>query len=273
VLLIGNSASGKDLSADLVGSALEPVYQSWRSKSRWDGDEPPEGIAWKPVITEFLPSGRIVFADDTYLDDVDSIIYATGYLPSYPFWNSKKNGRHLWDYKANKLIKTYLHTFFQDFKSLAIVGTPRVLTFRSFEYQAIALARLYSGRNKAELPDLEVQQKWEKEREIERREQGKKFHDIEWETGETEAWLGEFFKIAGLGTLRGEGRIPPVLGGKLRWAIEHLRKYPEPGKGGGDGNKDIDEKGLGEGRDDEEIPGTEWVVVERQSKKDLLHFI
>ena len=26
------------------------------------------------------------------------------------------------------------------------------------------------------------------------------------------------------------GRCPPVLGDETRWAIEHLRKYSEPGK-------------------------------------------
>ncbi len=230
VLVIGNSASGHDATAELVSTAHHPVYQSRRSKSRWDGDEPPSGIAWKPVISEFLPDGRILFEDGTYLDDVDKIFYCTGYKASFPFWNSKANGRPLWDYEGNKLIKGYWHTFFQDFSTLAIVGLPRVLTFRSFEYQAIALARLYSGRNKVPLPPLEVQEKWESEREERRRSEHKKFHDIEWETGETKEWLGRFFEIAGLGTLLGEGRVPPVLGKDLVWAIEHLKKYPEPGK-------------------------------------------
>lgn len=264
VLTIGNSASGHDLTNDLISSATLPVYQSRRSASRWDGNEPPAGIAWKPIIKEFLPSGRIIFEDGTYLDDIDTIIYCTGYKASFPFWNVKNNGREIWDYEKNKLIKSYIHTFFHDFKTLGIVGIPRVLTFRSFEYQAIALARLFSGREAKDLPDLRIQEKWERDREERVKRDGKKFHDIEWETGETVGWLGELYGTAGLGLLTGEGRVPPVLDEEVRWAIEHLRKYPEPGKDGEEGSKKTRESSV-DGNDD-------WVLVEKK-KKDLLAFI
>ncbi|PVH71578.1 FAD/NAD(P)-binding domain-containing protein [Cadophora sp. DSE1049] len=268
VLTIGNSASSHDLTNDLLLEASLPVYQSRRSASRWDGDEPPPGIAWKPIIKEFLPSGRILFEDDTYLDDIDTVIYCTGYKASFPFWNVKNNGREIWDYEKNKLVKSYIHTFFHDFKTLGIVGIPRVLTFRSFEYQAIALARLFSGRQAKDLPGLEEQAKWEKGREERVKRDGKKFHDIEWETGETLGWLGQLYGIAGLALLTGEGRVPPVLGEEVRWAIEHLRKYPEPGK---DSEKGSEETGKHEG-DDRLGAESDWVLVERK-KKDLLAFI
>lgn len=262
VLTIGNSASGHDVTADLVPTAHLPVYQSRHSISRWDGPEPPHGIEWKPVIKEFLPSGRIVFEDDTYLDDIDTVIYCTGYKPSYPFWNVKNNGREIWDYKKNKLIKTYLHTFFHDFSTLAIVGMPRVLTFRSFEYQAIALARLFSEREAVKLPDLKEQERWEREREQKIEKDGGKYHDIQWESGETLDWLGSLYRIAGLGLLTGEGRVPPVLKDEVRWAIEHVRKYPEPGK-----ETEVFRE-LGEEQNEDA-----WVMVERGPRKDLLAFI
>ncbi|ORY61559.1 uncharacterized protein BCR38DRAFT_348044 [Pseudomassariella vexata] len=270
VLIIGNSASGHDISNELVTTASHPVYQSIRSKSIWDGDEPPAGIVWKPVIKEFLLDGRIMFKDGTYLDSVDTVIYCTGYKPSYPFWNIEANGRPLWDYEAGKMIKTYWHTFFQDFPTLAIVGAPRVLTFRSFEYQAIALARLFAGRHSVSLPPIEEQKKWEKEREQRTKREGLKFHDIEWETGETMEWLRGLFQIAGLGTLRGEGRIPPFLGEDMIWAIEHIKKYPEPGNGRNNAGKGKDRKGQ-EGVE-VETEEEDWVLVERK-RKDLLAFI
>ena len=264
VLVIGNSASGHDVTQDLLKTAKLPVLQSRRSKSRWDGPAPPEGIAWKPIIVEFQDNGRIVFEDGSTLeaDEVDTVIYSTGYRPSYPFWNSKINGSELWDYEKNKLHNSYLHTFFYNFPTLAIVGLPRVLTFRSFEYQAIALARLWSKRNSRDLPSVGEQRKWEKVREGEGR---KKFHDVEWETGETLGWLEEFYRIAGLGDLQGNGRNPPRLGEDVRWAIEHLRKYPEP-------DRETSGWAVDEGRIGTE---NEWVVVERtaERKKDLLHFI
>ncbi|KAK3335626.1 hypothetical protein B0T19DRAFT_407004 [Cercophora scortea] len=262
VLIIGNSASGHDVTAELVSTAQLPVYQSRRSASRWDGDSPPPGIAWKPVIKEFQLDGRIVFEDGTHLDDVDTVIYCTGYLPSFPYWNTQANGRPLYDYKAGRLLKGYWHTFFQDFQTLAVVGFPRTLTFRSFEYQAIALARLWSGRNTLPLPPVEEQEKWERERVEKIEREGGKFHDIPWDEGETLGWIDGLFRIAGLGTLKGEGRVPPAIGEDVIWALEHLRKYPEPGKGEGD-------KKDGEGR---EVEADGWVVLGRK-KKDSLAFI
>lgn len=237
VLVIGNSASGHDISLDLIPAAKLPVYQSRRSVSRFDGDKPPPGIEWKPIITEFQPGGRIFFDDGTHLDDIDTVIYCTGYLPSYPFWNSANNhGRPFWDYEKRKLAKTFQHTFFQDFATLAVVGVPRTLTFRSFEYQAIAIARLWAGRAARQLPSVREMEEWETDREG--LTKGKKFHDIDWDGGETVGYLTFFYELAGLAGLLGDGRNPPRLSKELRWALKHLKKYPEPGRGDGDDGSD-----------------------------------
>ncbi|KAI4599007.1 hypothetical protein KJ359_002424 [Pestalotiopsis sp. 9143b] len=272
VLVIGNSASGHDITSELLKAARLPVYQSRRSKSRWDGRDPPFGIAWKPIISEYQLDGRIIFEDGTFLNDVDKIIYCTGYRASFPFWNSKANGRPLWDYGANKLINTYWHTFFQDFKTLAIVGIPRVLSFRSWEYQGIALARLFSNRNAAALPSIEQQRKWELERYEETKREQRPFHGINWDEGETQEWLNGLFQIAGLGTLQGDGRIPPVLSKELVWALEHIKKYPEPEADDGAHGQvtgSAMQSDLLEGQHED---GSDWVVVP-ESRKDLLAFI
>ncbi|KAF4966451.1 hypothetical protein FZEAL_10658 [Fusarium zealandicum] len=258
ILVIGNSTSGHDITNELISSASLPVYQSRRSRSRWDGEGPPPGVEWKPVVKEYRSDGTILLDDDTVLRNIDTIIYCTGYQPSFPFWNTKVNGRPLWDYQSNKLVKSYWHTFFQDFSTLAIVGVPRVLTFRSFEYQAVALARIFSGRNAAPLPSLREQEKWEQDRETECNRERRKFHDIRWETGETIGWVEGLFQIAGLGTLAGEGRIPPALTKEIIWAIEHLKKYPDPRE------EESTETGG--------VESDNWVVLERP-RKDLLAFI
>lgn len=228
MLVIGNSASGHDVSSECVGIAKGPVYVSRRSRSRWDGDQPPVGMVWKPVITEYRSDGRIVFDDGTWLDDIDVVIYCTGYKASFPFWNEKTNGSPLWDYRLNKLRDCYWHTFLHSFPTVGVIGVPRTLTFRSFEYQAVAMARLWSGRNALPLPPLTERLAWENDR-IERcLREHKKFHDIPWDDGETKMYLDFLFRFAGLGTLHGEGRLPPPLGPDLIWAIEHIKKYPEP---------------------------------------------
>lgn len=271
--MIGNSASGHDLAAELVTSARLPVYQSRRSASWWEGPLPPSGQVWKPIITEFISegphAGRIVFEDDTYLDDIDTVIYCTGYKASFPFWNARQNGCNMYNYENNKLEKTYLHTFFHNFpRSLGIVGMPRVLTFRSFEYQAIALARVFAGRDNGRLPNAEAMVRWESETwEL----KGKNFHYIDWESGETERWLGELFDIAGLGLLSGEGRTPPRLSEELRWAVENIKKYPKY-EGRCDAERELVSADVGS-------EGCEWVVVDltevegKGTRKDLLAFI
>ena len=200
-------------------------------------------------VSEYKADGTAIFSDNTTLH-VDKIIYCTGYKPSYPFWDAGAHGRPLYDYDADMLLHNYQHTFIDDFPTLGFVGLPRVLTFRSFEYQAIALARLWSCRNAWSLPPGRERQKWRQERLRLCVAQRRKFHQIEWEGGETMEWFRTLFSMAGLPLLEGPGRHPPVLDEDTRWAIEHVRKYPEPGK------------------DEEEG----WELVERV-EKDLLHFL
>lgn len=72
-------------------------------------------------------------------------------------------------------------------------------------------------------------------------------------------WLRFLFELSGLPILEGSGRYLPILGEETRWAIEHVRKYPEPGQ-----MKD---------ETDEEMDG-EWTVIKSaQPSKDRLHFI
>lgn len=110
---------------------------------------------------------------------------------------------------------------------------------------------------------------WEEDREKDIGERRKKFHDIEWETGETLRWLGGLYEIAGLPLLTGEGRVPPVLGQEVRWAIENVKKYPD--------HREVGNivKSLVECLDAEEPASRneEWVIVERHREKDLLAFI
>ena len=249
------------MTTGLVGHATPPVYQSRRSVSRWDGDEPPAGIAWKPIISEYLPNGDIVFEGGSVLSDVDTIIYSTGYRISFPFWNAKANGGEIWDYDKNKLIGSYQHTFFSKYPTLGIIGVPRVLTFRSFEYQAIALARVYSGRGARGLPSSKEQKQWGDDRwDLVSREK-RKFHDIMWDNGETMEWLRWLFELAGLPELEGRGRCPPVLNDETRWAIEHLRKYPE--------HQPQPRLGIEKEEDDDD----EWEHISRSENRDSLYFI
>jgi hypothetical protein len=263
VLVIGNSASGHDITTLLLnsGNLKLPLYQSRRTPSRWDGSKPPKGTEWKPIIGEYNSStGDIIFTDGTILSNIDHIIYCTGYKPSFPFWNEKANGGPLYDYDEGRLLGNFQHTFSRAFpQTLGIVGLPRVLTFRAFEYQAVALARLFAGRNKFSLPSASEQKAWELYRAKLVKAEGRKFHDIQWDNDETMDWLRFLYDFSGLPALEGYGKSPPVLDSKTRWAIENVRKYPD--------HKGEDEK-------DDVADLQEWIVVpDRRKERDSLHFI
>jgi hypothetical protein len=208
------------------------------------------------MVREYVAAtGAIVFEDESVLEDIDVVIYCTGYKPSFPFWNEERNGGALFDYEENRLRGFYQHTFSKTFPtSLAIVGIPRVLTFRSFEYQAVALARLFAGRNARPLPSAEEMERWEKKRVELVKSEHRTFHTILWDNGETMEWFRWLYEFSGLPLLEGKGRVPPVLDEQARWAYDHIKKYPEPSK------------------DRKIVEGEEWVIVDRR-KKDSAHFI
>jgi hypothetical protein len=200
-----------------------------------------------------------VFRENNCWSDIDAVIYCTGYKASFLFWNERVNGEPLFGYVNNHLLGVYQYTFSRNYPhTLRIVSIPRVLTFRSFEYQAIALVRLFAGRNAVPLPPLSEQDKREKDRAELVKKENRKFHDIPWDNNETMDWFQHLFNLSGLTALEGWGRCPPVLGERTRWAIENIRKYPEPGK---------DRKIALEDEVD-------WVVVDTPQKgRDSLHFI
>ncbi|KAJ4022838.1 hypothetical protein NW752_003292 [Fusarium irregulare] len=222
VLIVGNSLSGRDVAGDLVKVARLPVYVSRRHRTIWDAPESDEGIEWKPVIVEFISeTGQILFEDGSYLSGIDHIIYCTGYKPSFPFWNTNANGQELYDYSKSKLNGSYLHTFFKNFPTLGIIGLGKILAFRSYEYQAIALARVFAGRNAIDLPS---QEEWEASWENYTRTNGMEFHEVSIEDGELLRWYTQLSNIAGL-PLCGKGRVPPAFTDEAIWQLRNVKRY------------------------------------------------
>lgn len=226
-MIVGNSSSGHEICHELRKfSVTLPVYQSRRVPGRFDQSRPPQGVEWIPAIVEYRSDGTIVLEDNTVLRGVDNIIYCTGYQPSFPFWNEAANRGPLWSYETNRLVGSYQHTFFQQHRSLAIVGIINSITFRSFEYQAVAIARLFSGRNRNPLPSITECQAWETARNELIRKKQHNFHDIGWDDGQTVEWLGWLYEFAGLPTFDGDGRAIQPLTREERWLLEHVKKYP-----------------------------------------------
>ncbi|KAG4027285.1 hypothetical protein MFRU_031g00340 [Monilinia fructicola] len=167
VLLIGGSVSSNDIAREISATA-KGVYQSTRGGQF---DLPisflPPGTQRVGECSSFETSndgrGIVHLKDGTTLDGIDKVIICTGYHISYPFLLPYHNDL-ISPAEANETVLvtdgTQLHNLHKDIfyipdPTLAFVGTAYyVSTFSLFEFQAIAVAAVFSGR--AQLPSEEA---------------------------------------------------------------------------------------------------------------------
>lgn len=163
VIVVGGNVSSADLVADLHAIVNGPLYLSQRGhnealQSAWDLPN----VQLKPTISRFdtSPQGITVnFSDGTTLENIDKIIFATGYKLSYSFLTPDPVTPN------NRASGFYQHIFKIGDPSLALVGQARAaISFRVYEYQAVAVARYFAGRNAKPLPSPQEQDLWEVER-------------------------------------------------------------------------------------------------------------
>ncbi|TPR06227.1 hypothetical protein CAN33_0020360 [Aspergillus niger] len=212
VLIVGGNVSAADLVTELHEIVSGPLYISQR------GINPALENAWtlpnvqrKPTLSRLEPTTpssstnntvTAHFTDGTKVESIDRVIFATGYTASYPFLVPDPVTAN------NRVAGFYQHIFRITDPSLALVGQVRAaLSFRVYEYQAVAVARYFSGRAK-ELPSQAEQDRWEFER-LKSKGNGVAFHEIKPDFREYfEALLG----------IAGEGAgLPPF---EDRWADE-----------------------------------------------------
>jgi hypothetical protein len=163
VVIVGASVSGADIAYDLVGTVKGPVYTVVIGHNAngyfgdWAFQHP--GIAQKPSISHIDTSNgqrTVHFTDGTLVENVDELIFGTGYSWSLPFLPNVK-------IRNNRVPGLYQHVVYQNDPTLLFVGAVGAgLTFKIFEWQAVLAARLLAGR--ATLPPPEEQQNWERDR-------------------------------------------------------------------------------------------------------------
>lgn len=158
MITVGASVSAADTAVSLTESAQTPVYAVVRNRyNQYFGDEAFKNpkIERRAEISHI--TGRTVYLKDgTELQDVDNIIFGTGftwalpYLPQVPTRN-------------NRVPDLYQHVFWKHDPTLVFIGAVGAgLTFKIFEWQAVAAARVLAGR--ASLPSIDIRQKWEDDR-------------------------------------------------------------------------------------------------------------
>ncbi|KAF4921498.1 Thiol-specific monooxygenase [Colletotrichum viniferum] len=157
VIVVGGSVSAFDALHDIRLVSQTPVIASLREPLPAFGWTPfthPD-ITIKPQITHFChKTGRITFSDKSTVDDVDVVLFATGYHFSFPFLPKLK-------VENRRVPRLYQHVFHTDDPSLAFVGmVTGGFTFRVLEWQAVAAARVFAGRG--QLPSTTEMENFEK---------------------------------------------------------------------------------------------------------------
>ncbi|SCU87730.1 LAME_0D11254g1_1 [Lachancea meyersii CBS 8951] len=162
ILVIGNSASGSDLAFELATHLKRTIYKSKRSESLM-----PVGfdhrISDVSDVLKFDPNTKTVhFVKGERVENVDKIIFCTGYLKSLPFLpkssqsNSKGNSTLASLVTNGKRVNNlFNHILPYNLPTLGIIGLPKyVLPTRLSETQGAWLARVWSGRIK--LPSMKT---------------------------------------------------------------------------------------------------------------------
>ncbi|KAK0947568.1 monooxygenase [Friedmanniomyces endolithicus] len=159
VIVVGNSASGVDIGSQIQRSCSPPLLMSSKSESFLVNTPSPDKID-KPPIAEFLTKNRSVrFEDGTIEQDVDAILYCTGYFYSFPFLKSLDPPVVT---SGERVENLYQHIFYQPHPTLAFpVLNQKVIPFPLAEAQAAVIARVFSGR--LGLPYEDEMKTWEQD--------------------------------------------------------------------------------------------------------------
>ena len=204
VLLIGAGVSSTDIAREL-GPVARKIYQSSRG-GEYDLTSsllPENGQRVGAVASfELDNNGSTIEADGGTLPvvvkltsgeeikDLHHIILATGYHMSYPFLRDLHADSIAPEAASPTTLVTtgqITHNLHKDIfyipdSSLAFIGVPyHVATFSLFEFQAIALAAVYSGS--ADLP-TESEMRGEYNERLRRKGAGRAFHSLKDDEGE-----------------------------------------------------------------------------------------
>ncbi|KAL2808964.1 hypothetical protein BJX63DRAFT_435594 [Aspergillus granulosus] len=163
VVVVGGNVSSADLIADLHAVVKGTLLVSQRgSNEALRNVFSLPSVELKPTIAK-VESGTggvsLTFSDGSTAETIDKVIFATGYKLSYPFLVPDVVT------PSNRVAGFYRHIFKIGDPSLALVGQVRgALSFRVYEYQAVAVARYFAGHNAKPLPSPAEQDDWEVER-------------------------------------------------------------------------------------------------------------
>jgi cation diffusion facilitator CzcD-associated flavoprotein CzcO len=206
VVVVGNSASGLDIASQISKVCRKQLLLSVHTPS------PRENLEWAgaeevPVIEEFLlPEKGVRFGDGRVERNVDAVLYATGYLFTFPFLTSLEpplvsNGR-----RVHGLYKHLIHI---EHPTLVFPGLPiKVVPFPLAESQAAIFSRVWA--KVLPLPSKTEMRNWDDE---EAEQRGPAYHI--WPKGGDAEFINATHKM--LVDSKTPGKKPPLWNDELLW--------------------------------------------------------
>lgn len=160
ILIVGTGESAIDIASRSLQYAKTPVYMSQRTSH----PELPTVFAWPGV--EVVPTVLQITSDTIYLSDgrslidIDTIVFATGYLYSYPFLTGIRPPA----VTGCRVPALYQHIFdIHNPGTIAFNGVVNgFIPWVTWEKSAFLIGLLWSG--KIHLPSREDQEAWEARR-------------------------------------------------------------------------------------------------------------
>lgn len=153
VALLGASASGVDLGSE-IASVADKVYlfaKSWGFSNAEEGATGKNMNIYKTTGTFDRIDGNTLFCNEKAFENIDCIVFCTGYKFTYPFLKNLEN----FGTKDNLVQPLYKYIWWQHDPSLIFIGIPfLVIPFPMFECQARVATKVAAGE--ASLPDYET---------------------------------------------------------------------------------------------------------------------
>jgi cation diffusion facilitator CzcD-associated flavoprotein CzcO len=224
VIIVGNSASGIDIGAQIRSQCQKPLIASTKSQSYLQTEPPPDQFD-KPPISKYIVEGRtVVFSDGSAEEGVDAVLYCTGYFYSFPFMESLDPPLTTTGERVENL---YQHLFYRPYPTLALpVLNQKVIPFPFAEAQGSVIARVFSGR--LSLPGEWEMKQWE-DKATSESGSGREFHVLKFpkDADYTNRMYNWSMSADGEGNKadddRGSiGRRPPYWGEKEYWMRERF---------------------------------------------------
>ena len=256
VLVVGNYVSANDIARQLLPYVSLPLFQSARSTASFPA-WPAGQVVVLPAIERFLAEpGHLRFADGSELSGgVDVILFATGYLYSFPFLSRAPDGSREGEGEGEgegagagagggeRATGTWQHLFSASNPTLAFIGLPtRVIPFPLAQSQAAVVARVWSGR--VQLPPPDEMRAWEHTRLEAVSHRARGFHILGWPL---DADYMDFLETLADSAGRGGGIEPARWRGRERWMrslVPQIRARVNDALGRGEAVETLEHVGL-----------------------------